>query len=119
MSSASGSAQQVISLPQGGGAQRGIGETFQPDLQTGTGNFTVPIGLPSGRNGFQPQRSLVYSTGNGNGPSRRVPGLDVRFGRESRPDCDFPRVARGTAAKTSRSAQRAVGGVSRRGLAAG
>src|SRR5260370_14362812 len=59
---------QVISLPQGGGALHGIGEKFSPDLQTGTGNFTVPIAVPPGRNGFQPQLSLVYSTGNGNGP---------------------------------------------------
>ncbi len=59
---------QVISLPQGGGALHGLGETFSPDLHTGTGNFTIPIALPPGRNGFQPQVSLVYSTGNGNGP---------------------------------------------------
>ena len=46
----------------------GIGEKFSPDLHTGTGNFTVPIALPPGRNGFQPQLSLKYSTGTGNGP---------------------------------------------------
>ena len=59
---------QIISLPKGGGAVQGIGEKFQPDLYTGTGNFTIPIALPPGRNGFQPQLNLVYSTGNGNGP---------------------------------------------------
>ena len=59
---------QVIALPKGGGALHGIGETFSPDLHTGTGNFTIPIALPPGRNGFQPQLNLVYSTGNGNGP---------------------------------------------------
>jgi hypothetical protein len=32
---------QIVSLPQGGGALHGIGETFSPDLHTGTGNFTV------------------------------------------------------------------------------
>ena len=63
----SGSALSLISLPKGGGAMQGIGEKFSPDLHTGTGNFTVPIALPPGRNGFQPQVSLVYSTGNGNG----------------------------------------------------
>lgn len=56
-----------ISLPQGGGAISGLGEKFSPDLFTGTGNFTIPIKLPPGRNGFQPQLSLGYSTGNGNG----------------------------------------------------
>jgi RHS repeat-associated protein len=59
---------QAIALPKGGGALQGMGETFSPDLQTGTGNFSVPIALPPGRNGFQPQLSLVYSTGNGSGP---------------------------------------------------
>jgi len=61
------SSAEAISLPQGGGALSGIGEKFSPDLFTGTGNFTVPIALPPGRNGFQPQLNLVYSTGNGNG----------------------------------------------------
>jgi len=67
VSNKSGTSSQVISLPSGGGALQGIGETFAPDLHTGTGNFTVPIALPPGRNGFQPQLNLVYSTGNGNG----------------------------------------------------
>src|SRR5574341_311287 len=67
MSNKSGVASQVISPPKGGGALQGIGEKFSPDLHTGTGNFTVPIALPPGRNGFQPQLNLVYSTGNGNG----------------------------------------------------
>src|SRR5207247_1706094 len=44
------------------------------------GNFTVPIALPPGRNGFQPQLSLGYSTGNGSGAfglgwSISVPGV--------------------------------------------
>ena len=73
-------ATQTIATPHGGGALHGIGETFAPDLHTGTGNFTVPLALPSGRNGFQPQLSLVYSTGNGNGPyglgwSLTIPGV--------------------------------------------
>ena len=62
------SAASVIQVPQGGGAQQGLGEKFAPDLHTGTGNFTVPIALPPGRNGFQPDLSLIYSTGQGNGP---------------------------------------------------
>src|SRR6266481_8449396 len=79
----SSTSDQAISLPQGGGALHGIGETFSPDLHTGTGNFTVPIALPPGRNGFQPQLSLVYSTGNGNGPfglgwHLSVPGVTLK-----------------------------------------
>ena len=58
----------AISLPKGGGAIKGIGETFQPNLFTGTGNFAVPIATSPGRNGFGPQLTLQYSTGNGNGP---------------------------------------------------
>jgi len=57
-----------------------MGEKFSPDLFTGTGNFTIPIALPPGRNGFQPEISLAYSTGNGNGPfglgwNLSVPGV--------------------------------------------
>ena len=77
---------QTITLPQGGGALHGIGETFSPDLHTGTGNFTVPIALPPGRNDFQPQLNLVYSTGNGNGPfglgwSLSIPGVSRKTSR--------------------------------------
>ena len=80
MSNKSGTSEQVISLPRGGGALQGIGEKFSPDLYTGTGNFTIPLALPPGRNGFQPQMNLVYSTGNGNGPfglgwTLSVPGV--------------------------------------------
>jgi RHS repeat-associated protein len=57
----------VIALPKGGGALSGLGEKFSPDLHTGTGNFSVPIGVPAGRNGFQPQLTLGYSTGQGQG----------------------------------------------------
>src|SRR5690606_7248561 len=58
--------QSPISTPSGGGAQSGLGEKFSPDLFTGTGNFSVPIALPPGRNGFQPEISLSYSTGKAN-----------------------------------------------------
>lgn len=80
MSHKSGTSSSIISLPQGGGALHGLGETFSPDLHTGTGNFTVPLALPTGRNGFQPELSLVYSTGNGNGTfglgwSLSIPGV--------------------------------------------
>ncbi len=57
-----------ISLPKGGGAIKGIGETFQPNLFSGTGNFSIPIFTSPGRNGFGPQLTVQYSTGNGNGP---------------------------------------------------
>src|SRR5215217_8857432 len=83
MANKSGVADQVISLPKGGGAIKGIGEKFQPDLHTGTGNFSVPIAVPPGRNGFQPELVLTYSTGNGNGPfglgwALSIPGVSLK-----------------------------------------
>src|SRR6478672_7518560 len=57
-----------IGVPKGGGALQGIGETFQPDLHTGTANLTVPIPLPPGRGSMTPTLALAYSSGTGNGP---------------------------------------------------
>ena len=54
----SGTASQVIALPKGGGAIKGIGETFQPDLFSGTGNHSIPIAISPGRGGFRPTLSL-------------------------------------------------------------
>ena len=68
VSSKSNTSSQVISLPKGGGALKGIGETFQPNLFSGTGNHSIPIAISPGRNGFGPTLSLQYSSGNGNGP---------------------------------------------------
>ena len=62
-------AADLISLPQGGGALAGIGETFQPDPHTGTGNFSVPLPLPAGpRRVAAVSCRSAYSTGNPNGP---------------------------------------------------
>jgi RHS repeat-associated protein len=58
---------QLIALPRGGGAVRGIGEAFRPDLHTGTGTYTVPLELPAGRAGLAPALALGYSTGRPNG----------------------------------------------------
>ncbi|MGD1044162.1 MAG: SpvB/TcaC N-terminal domain-containing protein [Bacteroidota bacterium] len=57
-----------ISLPNGGGAIRGIGEKFSANPVTGTGSLTVPIAVSPGRSGFGPQLSLAYDSGSGNGP---------------------------------------------------
>ena len=83
MPNQAGGAAQVISLPKGGGALQGLGEKFSPDLYTGTGNFSVPLAVPPGRNGLQPQLALTYSTGQGNGPlglgwSLSVPGVTLK-----------------------------------------
>ena len=73
----SGSGDNIISTPKGGGAMSGMGEKFSPDLFTGTGNFSVPIAVPPGRNGFQPELTLGYSTGSGNSPFGLGWGLSV------------------------------------------
>ncbi len=77
MADQASSPSQIIALPKGGGAQRGLGEKFAPDLHTGTGNFTVPIAVPPGRNGLQPQLNLVYSSGHGNGLHGTGWALDI------------------------------------------
>ncbi|MEJ7608865.1 MAG: hypothetical protein WKF37_21975 [Bryobacteraceae bacterium] len=59
MSNKSGDAQHLISLPTGGGALKGIGETFQPNLFSGTGNYSIPISTSPGRSGFGPTLSSI------------------------------------------------------------
>ncbi len=86
MGDKSGVSEQIISVPQGGGALKGIGEGFSPDLHTGVGTFTVPIALPPGRNGLQPALRLAYSTGTGNGSfgfgwAIGIPGVARRTSR--------------------------------------
>lgn len=83
MGSVARSADQVIAVPSGGGAVKGLGEKFSADPYTGTGNLTLPIAVPEGRNGFHPTLDLLYSTGNGNGPfglgwALAIPGISRR-----------------------------------------
>jgi hypothetical protein len=72
-----GGSANLLSVPKGGGALHGIGETFSADLHTGTASFAIPMALPPGRNGFAPKISLRYSSGNGNGPFGLGWELDV------------------------------------------
>ncbi|RPJ85856.1 MAG: hypothetical protein EHM18_09185, partial [Acidobacteria bacterium] len=57
-----------MSIPKGGGAIQGMGETFQPNPYTGTGHFSIPIFTSRARNDFHPKLRLQYSTGSGNSP---------------------------------------------------
>lgn len=68
MTDPSNPAREALSLPRGGGAVQGIGETFQAQLCSGTANHSVPLALSPGRHGFGPQLALQYSSGHGNGP---------------------------------------------------
>lgn len=56
-----------VELPKGGGALRSIGEKFEANPVTGTANISVPVAISPGRNGFQPDLSLSYGSGGGNG----------------------------------------------------
>ncbi len=62
-----GVSPQVISLPSGPGSIQGLGESFQPQINGGSGTFSVPIQLPATATGFAPGLSLNYHTGQGNG----------------------------------------------------
>ena len=57
-----------ISLPQGGGALKGIDEKFEVNPANGTASFSVPLPLSPGRNGFGPALALTYNSGAGNSP---------------------------------------------------
>jgi RHS repeat-associated protein len=70
------------SMPKGGGAIKGIGETFKPNAFSGTGSFSVPFAVTPAR-GFEPELSLDYNSGSGNGPfgmgfSLSLPRISVR-----------------------------------------
>ncbi|HEY4973365.1 MAG TPA: SpvB/TcaC N-terminal domain-containing protein, partial [Steroidobacteraceae bacterium] len=67
MSKTSGTDPQVVQLPNGGGAVQGLGATFETDLNTGTGSYSIPIELPAGPNGILPTVTLRYASSAGNG----------------------------------------------------
>lgn len=63
----SGVSLQSISLPTGPGSLEGLGEKYQPQLNSGACSYQVPIKLPPVR-GNAPSLVLEYNSGNGNGP---------------------------------------------------
>lgn len=58
----------AISVPKGPGSIEGLGESFQPSLNTGTARYGVGIQLPPGTAGHAPKLRLSYEGGGGNGP---------------------------------------------------
>ena len=60
------SSGSLILVPKGGKVINGIGETFAPDLHTGTGNVTVPLAVPPGRS-FRAAIEPHLQTGNRSG----------------------------------------------------
>lgn len=64
----SGVTPNTISLPSGPGSIEGLGEAFQPSLNTGTAKYGVGLRLPPGTARHAPSLSLRYEGGSGNGP---------------------------------------------------
>ena len=63
-----GSAVVAPNLPVGGGAIRGIDESFTANPATGSASFSVTLPISAGRSGLTPDLSLSYDSGSGNGP---------------------------------------------------
>ncbi|MFK8030230.1 MAG: SpvB/TcaC N-terminal domain-containing protein [Gammaproteobacteria bacterium] len=63
----SGVSAGAISLPSGPGSIEGLGESFEPNLSTGSARHSIPINVPPGRNGATPRLALSYDSGMGNG----------------------------------------------------
>ncbi len=71
----SGVSPNTISVPKGPGSIEGLGESFQPSLNSGTAKHSVKLRVPKGVAGLEPQLELIYESGAGNGPL----GLGWRF----------------------------------------
>ena len=56
-----------ISLPSGPGSIEGLGDSFEPQLNSGTSAYSVKIATPPGINRLQPNLILHYNAGAGNG----------------------------------------------------
>ncbi|MBB1642974.1 SpvB/TcaC N-terminal domain-containing protein [Sphingobacterium sp. UME9] len=59
------SAKEIV-FPKGGGAIKGLGDSFKTNLFSGAGTYAIPVPITPAR-GFEPQLSLSYSSGSGNG----------------------------------------------------
>ena len=64
----SGVSPNTISLPTGPGSIEGLGESFEPTLNSGTASYSVPLRVPPGTAGHTPSLALTYESGHGNGP---------------------------------------------------
>lgn len=64
----SGVGPNSISVPKGPGSIEGMGEAFQPTLNTGTAKHAISFKVPAGTAGQTPSIGLAYEGGSGNGP---------------------------------------------------
>ena len=65
--SKSGVSPNVISLPSGPGSIEGLGDSFEPQLNSGAARYQVAVEVPPGRGGFTPEIVLQYNSGSPNG----------------------------------------------------
>lgn len=63
-----GVSPNAISLPSGPGSIEGLGDSFQPALNSGTMRHSLSLQLPPGTAGHAPDLLLSYEGGQGNGP---------------------------------------------------
>ena len=73
----SGVRPNVISVPAGPGTIKGLGEQFEPSLNTGSATYKVDLDLPPGTAGFTPSLALRYDSGQGDGTVGIGWSLDV------------------------------------------
>jgi len=62
-----GVSPKTISLPSGPGSIEGLGESFQPSLNTGSAQYSIGIQVSPGTNGHHPALVLKYDSGFGCG----------------------------------------------------
>src|SRR5258708_31423832 len=63
----SGVRPNVISVPSGPGTISGLGEQFEPTLNTGSATYAVSLDAPPGTAGLAPSLALHYDSGQGDG----------------------------------------------------
>jgi RHS repeat-associated protein len=86
----SGVTPNTISVPKGPGAIEGLGESFQPTLNTGTASYGINLSVPPGTAGQAPALKLAYEGGGANGPLGFGWGLPVPC-VQRRSDLGIPR----------------------------
>ena len=67
-----GVSPNTISLPSGPGSIEGLGESFEPQRNTGTASYGIAFALPPGRAGHAPALGLSYEGGEGVSTNREM-----------------------------------------------